>query len=126
MQRLPAVAPLALIAVLCLCVGDLPAQATQDAGQDWPAFRGPAGDGISAGEHAPTSWDEETNVKWKVALPRPANGSPIVSNGRVFLTCAEDEEGKRRSLYCFDRVDGKKLWVRPRFCTSSNERVYIT
>jgi outer membrane protein assembly factor BamB len=30
----------------------------------------------------------------------------------VFLTCAEDKDGKDRSLYCFDRKDGKQLWVR--------------
>lgn len=79
---------------------------------DWPAFRGPSGNGISAEKSAPVKWDSETNVKWKVSLPQPADGSPIVSNGKVFLTCAEDGEGKRRSLYCFDRKDGKKLWVK--------------
>jgi outer membrane protein assembly factor BamB len=44
-------------------------------------------------------------------LPAPSNGSPIVSGGRVFLTLAEDD-GRKRSLYCFDRKDGRQLWVR--------------
>ena len=79
---------------------------------DWPAFRGPAGDGVSAEKNAPVTWGPDKNVKWKAALPQPCNGSPIVSNGRVFLTCAEDADGKRRSLYCFDRKDGKQLWAR--------------
>ena len=35
---------------------------------------------------------------------------PIVSHGRVFVTCAEDS-GKKRSLYCFDRRTGKQLWM---------------
>src|SRR5262249_32668857 len=48
---------------------------------------------------------------WKVALPGPGNSSPIVSNGRVFVTCAEDE-GKKRNLYCLNRKDGETLWVR--------------
>jgi outer membrane protein assembly factor BamB len=30
----------------------------------------------------------------------------------VFVAGSEDEEGKRRSLYCFDRKDGKQLWVK--------------
>lgn len=79
---------------------------------DWPAFRGPKGNGVSSEKNAPLTWSADKNVKWKVALPQPANGSPIVSNGRVFVTAAEDKEGRQRSLYCFDRKDGKKLWVR--------------
>jgi len=80
--------------------------------QDWPEFRGPTGDGMSASKGVPTVWSAENNVKWKVELARPANGSPVVSNGRVFLTLAQDEDGKRRSLCCFDRLNGKLLWTR--------------
>jgi outer membrane protein assembly factor BamB len=28
------------------------------------------------------------------------------------LTCAQDKQGTRRSLYCFDRSDGKQVWVK--------------
>lgn len=80
-------------------------------GADWPAFRGPSGNGISKETQVPTVWDANRNVRWKVPLPSAANGSPIVSNGRVFLTTADDE-GRKRSLYCFDRADGRRLWVR--------------
>src|SRR5205814_1603553 len=45
-------------------------------------------------------------------LPRPGNGSPIVSGGLVFVTCAEDEKGHERSLYCFDRKSGEKRWAK--------------
>ena len=78
--------------------------------EDWPSFRGPAGNGISGEANVPTEWNADENVQWKVALPRPANGSPIVSNGRVFVTSAEDANGRQRSLYCFDRRDGEQLW----------------
>jgi len=78
---------------------------------EWPAFRGPNGDGTSSGKAAPTAWSADKNIKWKVPLAQPGNGSPIVSNGKVFLTAQEDPEGKKRSLYCFDRKDGKQLWV---------------
>lgn len=79
---------------------------------DWPAFRGPTGDGISAEKTAPTSWGPQKGIAWRVPLPQPGNGSAIVSKGKVFVTCAEDAEGKQRSLYCFDAKDGKKLWAR--------------
>ena len=80
--------------------------------EDWPAFRGPAGNGLANETDVPTEWSHDKNIKWKTKLPRPGNGSPIVSNGRVFLACAEDAQGLKRSLYCFDRADGKQLWVR--------------
>jgi outer membrane protein assembly factor BamB len=80
--------------------------------EDWPSFRGPQGNGQSSETHAPLQWSAEKNVRWKVALPRPGNGSPIVSAGSVFVVCSEDEQGKRRSLYSFDRHDGRQRWVR--------------
>ncbi len=45
-------------------------------------------------------------------MPQPGNGSPIVSQGRVFVTSAEDADGLKRSLYCFDEASGKQLWVK--------------
>lgn len=80
--------------------------------QDWPAFRGAKGDGRARVATAPaTRWDAKTNVKWRIPLRRPANGSPIVVKGRVFLTLAEDADGKQRSLYCFDAKTGNQRWV---------------
>ena len=76
---------------------------------DWPMFRGPQGNGVSTDTGFPTEWAADKNVKWKVDLPNPANGSPIVSNGRVFVTNAT-EDGRKRGLICFDRTDGKQLW----------------
>jgi outer membrane protein assembly factor BamB len=79
---------------------------------DWPMFRGADRSGISTETKAPLNWSGEKNVKWKVALPSGGNSSPIVWGDRVFLTCAEDARGFRRSLYCFSRADGKQLWVK--------------
>jgi len=80
---------------------------------DWSAFRGPSGTGLAAkGEKAPLNWGPEKNIRWKVPLPRPGNGSPIVAAKRVFVTSAEDKDGRQRSLYCFDTATGKKLWAK--------------
>jgi len=78
---------------------------------DWPAFRGPDGNGIANEDKAPLHWGPGKNIRWKAPLPGPGNSSPIVSHGRVFVTCAQDE-GKKRNLYCFDRRTGERLWVR--------------
>lgn len=100
-----------IVCVLTACGwGRLSSLPTAQA-EDWPAFRGPQGNGISRESQTPLEWSKEKNVKWRVTLPGPGNSSPIVSNGRVFLTQAT-EEGRNRSLYCFDRKDGKQLWVK--------------
>jgi outer membrane protein assembly factor BamB len=85
--------------------------ATSALAADWPAFRGPSGDGIATEDKAPLHWGPEKNVRWRASLPGPGNSSPIVSQGKVFVTCAENE-GKKRNLFCFDRRSGEKLWVR--------------
>src|SRR2546423_8787058 len=79
---------------------------------DSPQFRGADRSGISKDANAPVEWSPERNIKWKVPLPSGGNSSPIVSGDRVFLNCAQDPKGTRRSLYCFNRTDGKQLWVK--------------
>jgi|ERR1051325_582904 hypothetical protein len=57
---------------------------------DWPAFRGPTGDGVAKENKAPLHWGPGENIRWQAPLPGPGNSSPIVSRGRVFVTCAND------------------------------------
>jgi outer membrane protein assembly factor BamB len=93
------------------CAGVFWAMAACAMAGDWPAFRGPAGNGVAQDDKAPLHWGPGKNVRWNAPLPGPGNSSPIVSRGRVFVTCAEDQ-GKKRNLYCFNRHTGEKLWVR--------------
>ena len=54
---------------------------------NWGYWRGPAGNGVAAGD-APTTWSDSANVAWKVAIPGRGHSSPIVWGDRVFLTTA--------------------------------------
>lgn len=76
---------------------------------DWPAWRGPNGDGISPETKFPTSWSATRNVRWRVDLPDRGNATPIVAAGRVFVPQAIEADG-RRLLLAFDRATGAKLW----------------
>jgi len=95
----------AVLAVVCLVWSSMAGAA------DWPQFRGPHGDGTTTETNVPTEWGPEKNVQWFFKLPGPGNSSPVVSNGRVFVTCAEDD-GEKRHLYCIDRTNGEGLWVK--------------
>lgn len=78
---------------------------------DWPGFRGTGGIGISADMKIPTSWNDTTNLKWKLALPGKGFSSPIIVGNRVLVTCYSGDVGSlKRHLVCVDRRQGKVLW----------------
>src|SRR5512136_537996 len=76
---------------------------------DWPAWRGPAMNGVASEKDLPQRWSKTENVRWRIELPGPGNSSPIVWGNRVFLSQAVQKEN-RRTLMCFDRANGKLLW----------------
>ncbi|HMO65240.1 MAG TPA: pyrrolo-quinoline quinone, partial [Verrucomicrobiota bacterium] len=46
----------------------------------WPAWRGPLGNGVSPTADPPVEWSEEKNVKWKAAIPGRGTSTPVVWN----------------------------------------------
>ena len=76
---------------------------------DWPAWRGPTGQGFCDEKNVPLKWSDKENVKWKVPLADQGNSTPIVWGDKIFMTQA-NKGGSVRSLFCFARADGKVLW----------------
>jgi outer membrane protein assembly factor BamB len=106
------------LALLLVCASLAPAD-------NWPAWRGPRGDGHSADTGLPLTWSATENVRWKVPLPDEGNSTPVVWGDRVFLTQASDKTAwppkppsggpaaaAKRSLLCFARATGKLVWQR--------------
>jgi outer membrane protein assembly factor BamB len=58
------------------------------AAQEWPQFRGPKGDGHSPATQVPLEWSDTRNVAWKVAVPGRGWSSPVLGDGRIYLTSA--------------------------------------
>ena len=79
--------------------------------ENWPGWRGPSGDGVSAGEGIPTKWSSTENIAWKIAVPGEGHSSPIVWGDKVFLTSSLTEKNKR-ILLCIDRLSGQTVWQR--------------
>jgi len=77
--------------------------------RNWPNLRGPFGQGVAYDVAPPIDFDTATgkNVRWKTPVPRPGASSPVVWEGRVFLTSADKSV---REIYCFDAASGKMLW----------------
>ena len=75
----------------------------------WPGFRGPAGQGIAIAKKYPLKWSKTQNVLWKVSLTGRGNSSPTIWDDRIFITSASID-GKIRELLCFNRSNGALLW----------------
>jgi outer membrane protein assembly factor BamB len=110
---------------------------------NWPGFRGPGARGIAAKEisdfkdrksqNLPDRWSATENVEWTVDLPGRGWSSPVVWDGKIFLTTVvntgEYEEAKkglyfggervtppetnhRWKVYCLDLDSGAVIWER--------------
>ena len=92
----------------------------------WNQFRGPNGDG-DAGESAlPVTFSEKENVKWKTPVMGKAWSSPVVRDGKVWLTNAL-EDGKKMWAVCLDFTTGRNLHEvlvfeneKPQYCHKMN------
>lgn len=78
---------------------------------DWPAWRGPTGQGFCEEKDLPVTWSDKENVKWKVPLANQGNSTPVVWGDKILLTQA-NAGGSQRSLLCLARDDGRLLWQR--------------
>ncbi len=77
--------------------------------QNWPGWRGPAGDGTSLETNLPVKWDSVTNVLWKSPIPGIGYSSPIVWNDKIFTVTAL-QDSHEKVLLCFDAGNGNLLW----------------
>jgi outer membrane protein assembly factor BamB len=109
------------------------------AADNWPAWRGPEGNGLSDSKELPTSWSTNKNIVWRAELPSWSGSTPVVWGDHVFVTSPSkpdpnekprnDEErrgggrfggggsygvsdpgGSKLLLVCLSRKDGKVLW----------------
>ena len=64
------------------------------AAEDWPQFRGPDGEGHSTETGLPLQWSESQNIRWKTPVTGRGWSSPVVANGRVWLTTSVERQGR--------------------------------
>jgi outer membrane protein assembly factor BamB len=56
------------------------------AGENWPQWRGPSGNGTSDSTNLPTTWSLEKGIVWKAPLPSWSGGTPVIWGDRIFVT----------------------------------------
>jgi outer membrane protein assembly factor BamB len=87
---------------------------SQAAAEEWPAFRGPRGDGHAQAAGLPLEWSATRNVAWSVDLPGEGWSSPAIVGGRVYLTAAvksgPDDYDRSLRVLCLETAGGKRVW----------------
>lgn len=98
--------PLAILAI----------SASLHAADSWPEFRGPTADGHAEGAKTPTTWNETSKVRWKVPVAGKAWSSPVIADGRVYVTTSVlENNGLSLRALCFQLEDGSQVWDREVF-----------
>ena len=82
---------------------------TQAIAGNWPHWRGPFLNGSSNEKNLPESWSTTENVTWVVDLPGPGSATPIIANGKVFLSSTDRNSNDLLAL-CLDARSGTELW----------------
>jgi outer membrane protein assembly factor BamB len=101
---------------------------------NWHHWRGPNADGTAPTADPPLTWDDTSNIKWKVPLPSKGSATPIVWGDQVFVVTATRTDRKatpdelpkrdprfetktsppvhfyRFEVHSFDRDTGKLRW----------------
>lgn len=114
------------------------------AGDSWPQFRGPKGDGISDSKGVPTTWSDTENIVWKTPIHDKGWSSPVIVGDQIWLTSAKENyapnapkenpgkkiptpESLEMFAICVDRKTGKiihdiplRKQEKPDYCHSFN------
>jgi outer membrane protein assembly factor BamB len=100
--------------IVCLAAGSGAAFAQEPtaaavAKAEWPEFRGPGAQGHSTEQGLPIEWSETKNIVWKSAVAGLGWSSPVVANGRVWLTTAVEQRGISLRAIAFDAASGREV-----------------
>ncbi len=91
-----------------LVAGCTVAIGAQNAGPDWPQWRGPRRDGTLTSFTEPKAWPETLNQRWKITVGE-GYATPIVVGNRVYQFSRQQENEILRAI---DAASGKVVWER--------------
>ncbi len=92
------------------------------AGENWPQFRGPDGNGQSDAVGLPMTWSEKENVAWKTPIHDHGWSSPVIWGRQIWLSTAK-ANGLEMFAVCVDRDSGKVIHDVKVFDTEKPEHI---
>lgn len=76
---------------------------------DWPAWRGPNGDGVAPDQPLRTTWSQSDGIAWQSNVPGRGHSSPIIVGDQVIVATALEDQQKQ-SVVSYDKHDGSERW----------------
>lgn len=89
---------------------------TVDAETSWPEFRGPTAQGHTTAKGLPLEWGPERNIIWRTEIPGRSWSSPVIADGKVFLTnttllnADAPDQGVSLRVLAVDVHSGQRRW----------------
>lgn len=77
--------------------------------ENWPAWRGPHGDGVSRETDLPVAWNKSNGIAWTTPLPEWGTSTPAIWGDAIFLTA--NPPGKLL-LIRLHKTSGAVEWTR--------------
>ncbi|MEQ9406596.1 MAG: PQQ-binding-like beta-propeller repeat protein [Fuerstiella sp.] len=96
-----------LLFTLCACRAE---ERSDGASGRWPGFLG-AGASELKPETVPVSWSPDQNIAWSMPVPGYGQSSPVIDNGRVFLTSVAGDNKQTLNVICLNLQNGETVWT---------------
>ena len=97
-----------VIVVSCVACACLIGAAVAPLGaENWPQWRGPRLNGVSAERGVPVTWSKTEGLAWTLSMPEFSGSTPVVWGDRIFLNTAD---GDKLQLWAVDRANGGVVW----------------
>jgi outer membrane protein assembly factor BamB len=101
--------PMSPLSTAALCLAPLLLAGAATAADSWPRFLGTSQNNVvTDAPKLPVQWDEKKAIRWRTEVPGEGWSSPLVADGRIWLTTAT-EEGHSLRAVAFDYETGKLL-----------------
>lgn len=96
---------------LCFVLAILPLVGLSRArAENWPQWRGPNRNGVTADSGVPLKWSPTSGVRWKTPLPGSGISNPIVWDKVVVCTSSDGPRQQDLHVLAMNRDTGDKLW----------------
>jgi outer membrane protein assembly factor BamB len=94
----------------------------QEGSTRWVGFRGNHGTSHTAALHLPLTWSETENIAWAIHLPGYGQSSPVVWDGKVFVTTTEGAMKEILIVQCIEVKTGNVIWTKRFEASHKTER----
>ena len=78
----------------------------------WTGFRGNQSTSHTSATNLPLTWSETENIAWTIELPGYGQSSPVIWDGKIFVTASEGQVKETLVVLCIEVTTGEILWTK--------------